>query len=170
MSRTLVAVAFAAVIAIAAGAARAESPGTDLTAALRAGGYVLLVRPDAETGEPAERSALVLGPTARTQARTVGAALAALRIPIDTVLASTDARSLTTARLAFEDRNPAIGSAAARGWVAPPRPGANTVVVAPGLPGVKAPAGSVVVLAQDAGGYRVVRVIDAVELAGMTSY
>lgn len=169
MKRTLAVAALAAgLVAGLSGVARAADP--ELAASLRSGGYVLLVQPEAETGEWAERSALVLGPAARTQARTVGAALNALQVPIDAVLTTADARSVTTARLAFEDHAPAVGSATGKARFTAPRPGTNTVVVAPGLPGVKARPGTVAVLAEAADGFRVVRVLDPVDLAKMTSF
>jgi hypothetical protein len=169
MKRTLAAAALTAGLMTGfSGAAMAADP--DLAAALRSGGYVLLVQPEAETGEWAERSALVLGPAARTQARTVGAALNALQVPIDAVLTAADARSVTTARLAFEDHAPAVGQATGRSRVTPPRPGTNTVVVAPGLPGVKGRPGTVAILAGSDEGYRVVRLLDPVDLARMTSF
>jgi phosphohistidine phosphatase SixA len=89
---------------------RAQSlSGAELVAALRRGGYVLVMRhasspptaPDKDTADP-ENTALErqLDETGRETAREMGAAMKQLGIPIGTIFSSPAYRALETARLA----------------------------------------------------------------------
>src|SRR5258706_2681165 len=101
----------AALLVIAAGTLQAASPlsGPPLAEALKAGGYVILMRhasspampPDKASAEP-DNFAVERQPdqAGRESARSMGEALRALRIPIGAVLSSPTYRALQTVRLA----------------------------------------------------------------------
>ena len=121
-----------------------ELIGKTLLDALRAGGYVLYMRhalqfpPKADGCEPKN-----LTPVGEEQARTVGAAIRELKIPIGVVRSSEPCRNLDTARLlgfgAFEiteDLNPGgmregfdTGAARIRQLTEMPARGTNTLLV-----------------------------------------
>src|SRR4051812_37956788 len=100
-----------AALVIAAGSLQAAAPlsGPSLAQALKAGGYVILMRhasspampPDKALAEPdnvaVERQ---LDQAGRESARAMGEAVKALRIPIGAVLSSPTYRALQTVRLA----------------------------------------------------------------------
>ena len=121
-----------------------EIKGATLIEALRKGGYVLYIRHAlqvAPTLGPCIGSNLT--PVGEEQARTVGRALRALKIPIGLVLSSEPCRNLDTARLLgfgeYEitiDLNPGgmppgfdIGTARTKRLAEMPRAGTNTILV-----------------------------------------
>lgn len=121
-----------------------ELKGAALVEALRKGGFVLYMRHAlqiAPKSGPCDGSNLTA--TGEEQARTVGRALRALRIPIGLVLSSEPCRNLDTARLLgfgeFEitiDLNPGGmpegfdgGAARTRRLAEMPRAGTNTILV-----------------------------------------
>ena len=147
--------------AIAQPAASAVAPaplsGRALVDALRHGGYVIYLRhTSTDFGQNDEAMTTFddctkqrnLTDAGRAEARTIGAAVAKLRIPVGDVLASPFCRTLETARLAFGH---ATSTPAARGGPAVPesadrydalrtllstpvRNGSNTVVASHGNP------------------------------------
>lgn len=83
--------------------------GPDLVAALRAGGYVILMRHASSPGQPPDtahadaeniREERQLDELGRSSAQAMGEALRRLRIPIGTVLSSPTYRALETVKLA----------------------------------------------------------------------
>lgn len=148
--------AIAAAIAGSAGAARAEQlSGTPLVAALRQGGYVLLMRhahapearPDKGAADPnntnLERQ---LDQTGRETARAMGEAFKKLGLPIGDVLSSPTYRARETAQLASLGRAQTFAELGDGGqsmqriaetpaeWLRkkvdePPRAGADTMIV-----------------------------------------
>jgi phosphohistidine phosphatase SixA len=98
----------AAMVIAACGAASAQSlSGNELVAALKQGGYVLVmrhanspqVRPDASTAAPGNtRLERQLNENGHKTAHAMGEALKALRIPIGAVLSSPTFRTLETVR------------------------------------------------------------------------
>lgn len=119
--------------------------GTALVAQLRQGGYVLYMR-HAISGPPTEHCKPQSGltPEGEAQARAVGTALRALKIPVGAVWSSQTCRTEHTAQLlelgpvaTTLDLNPAGGdiqaerdAARTRRLLALPAPGQNTVLVA----------------------------------------
>ena len=106
--------------------ARPPLTGQPLVAALRGGGYVLYLRhTSTDFGENDERmtdyadckSQRNLTDAGRTEARTIGAAVRELQIPIGDVLASPFCRTMETGRLVF---GTATASLAVRGGPARP--------------------------------------------------
>lgn len=106
--------------------ARPQLTGRPLVTALRGGGYVLYLRhTSTDFGENDERmtdyadckSQRNLTDAGRTEARTIGAALRELKIPIGEVLASPFCRTMETGRLVF---GRATASSAVRGGPARP--------------------------------------------------
>jgi phosphohistidine phosphatase SixA len=94
---------------ITAAAARAETPSPELIAALRAGGHVIFFRHAfADQGIDEDPKALgpcakqrQLSPKGRGQAKAIGAALAALGIPVGRVVSSPYCRAMETTAIAF---------------------------------------------------------------------
>lgn len=121
-----------------------ELKGAKLVDALRSGGYVLYMRHALQippTTEKCDTSNLT--PVGETQARTVGAALRELKIPIGQVRSSQPCRNLDTARLLglgayeiTEDLNPGgmppgfdVGAARFKHLIEVPPRGTNTLLV-----------------------------------------
>jgi hypothetical protein len=111
--------AFAATGVLAAGSAAAPLlEGRALVDALRGGGYVLYLR-HTSTDFGQNDAAMTtfddcskqrnLTDAGRAEARAIGAALRALKIPIGTVLASPYCRTLETGRLVFGSATPSNG-------------------------------------------------------------
>ena len=161
--------------------ARAEE---SLWAALQAGGHVVLVRhalTEPGVGDPpgfrlgACATQRNLSEEGRRDARALGEALRARRVPVSAVLASPWCRCVETARLAFgrePQLEPALGNlfgrrereaqqvAALRKLVARPADGGNLFMVTHGsttlaLTGVSPGTGEMVVLVPQGGGFRV---------------
>jgi phosphohistidine phosphatase SixA len=140
----------------AAATAAGELQGAALLAALRRGGYILYFRhASTDFGQNDERMSGYedcatqrnLTDKGRAEARAIGAAIGALKLPVDTVLASPYCRTLDTARLIF---GRAQASTAVRGGPAsaddaryaelrtllstPPAAGTNVAIVSHGNP------------------------------------
>ncbi|MFO1324034.1 MAG: histidine phosphatase family protein [Burkholderiales bacterium] len=159
-ARRALAVAIAgALLALAPAAALAQQTlsGAALVAALQRGGYVLYLRhTSTDFGENDERmtgyddctTQRNLTDKGRAEARAIGAAVRALRIPIGDVLASPYCRTMETGRLVF---GRATASPAVRGGPArpespdryadlrallrtPPPPGVNVAIASHGNP------------------------------------
>lgn len=155
-SRTWLSLAIILVGAIAAAAARGEPlSGLGLVAALRQGGYVLVMRHASSPRTPPTAGNAArdntklereLDETGRSTAQAMGAAIKALRIPIGDVWSSPTYRALETVHLASlpnPKTDAALGdggqsmqaapdnqSAWLRAKVAePPRAGTNTIIV-----------------------------------------
>ncbi|HEX4183749.1 MAG TPA: histidine phosphatase family protein [Caulobacteraceae bacterium] len=156
-SRTLVAWGLATAFGLAAFALAHAAPlsGPALVAALRQGGYVILMRHASSPFTPPEAGAAdpqnvhlerQLDERGRSTARAMGAALKRLRIPVGEVLSSPTYRALETIRLAglpaaqtfdeLGDRGQSMQAAAGsqadwlRARVAqPPRGGTDTIIV-----------------------------------------
>lgn len=168
-----------AALSLLSGPARAIDFPT-LAAALRDGGYILHVRPAppqvshvATSQRDACRDRSWLDPYARTQIRTLGAAIASLQIPVGDVLTGADCPSLQTARLAFAEAEAQFGAAVAPSPDAlAPAPGTNLVVVAPGaLAGGRDPApGTTTVYRRTANGrLEALATLDAVDWARLVT-
>jgi phosphohistidine phosphatase SixA len=100
--------AFALLLLPAAGLAQNPAAGGDLVAALRGGGYVIVMRhahapaepPAPSQADPANRTGeRQLDAAGREQAQAIGRRLKALGVPIGPVYASPTFRALQTARL-----------------------------------------------------------------------
>jgi phosphohistidine phosphatase SixA len=118
------------VIAVAAGAARAEPPPSDLVPELRKGGYVLFIRhpktnPDQADTDPLHldnvKAQRQLSDEGRRQARALGDAFRALKIPVGKVIASKFNRAQEAARLLDVGEVTASVDVAEGGLVVSPR-------------------------------------------------
>ena len=115
MKRRMLAAILASVVYAVAATATAQELTPELVAALQRGGYVLLIRhatPE-RVNEPTPMDLANcaaqhrLTDKGREEARALGAAFQALKIPVGQVLASGYCRTLETARLAFGRAEPA---------------------------------------------------------------
>jgi phosphohistidine phosphatase SixA len=148
-------VAVAAAVAVAGEAPSVPAvSGEELVRVLRQGGYVIYLRHAATDPDKADEDRVnldncqtqrPLSDKGRQQAREIGAALKALRVPIGKVITSPYCRCVDTAQLAFgrSERSEALYFAVGsdreqrnrqsaelrRMLAAPPAPGTNTVLV-----------------------------------------